>query len=161
MKEGFQQSTGSCKAYFDYNRLKQRDKETRRHWETVIGGPVSINSKISYLPNKETGLIKGNVEINSLVCKQCKVKFFGRSKVSNLNKHINATHLNKRPFSCDLCKKRFHYPYKLEQHKNTVHRGIKPYRCQDCGKKFSDKSNLTKHNKSRSCVGVPWKLLDT
>lgn len=134
------------------------DRSNRRsHWEILMGtssGPsemgkdgVIIESTVCVNTGEEGDLGGGIV-----TCEDCNISFSGRSKVSNLNKHIGASHLQKRPHVCDMCSKAFQYAYKLKKHTDSVHRGLKPFKCPDCNKFFSDRSNTTKHIRNRSCL---------
>lgn len=125
--------------------------DRRRHWEILLGssGSESNDSNIDSYQFKD--LTASSSLAEPLVCQKCKLHFYGRSKVSNLNKHVGATHLKKRPHVCAECGKAFQYAYKLGRHQDSVHKGLKPFKCPECSKLFSDRSNMTKHIRNRSC----------
>lgn len=125
----------------------------RTHWNILLGKssthPFSEVRKLEKkTPESHEDYRNGR---ESLECKSCKIKFYGRSRVSNLNKHIGAAHLNKRPFRCNKCQKEFQFQYRLQKHVDTVHLGIRPFSCNRCDQRFSDKSNRKKHVQGRSC----------
>jgi KRAB domain-containing zinc finger protein len=53
-------------------------------------------------------------------------------------------HKGERPFTCEVCKKRFLLAWHLRRHALT-HSGVKPYACDLCGKEFNQSSNLKRH----------------
>lgn len=124
----------------------------RTHWNILLGTSSTLpeRRKLDDTTRKSSEDYGRGKE--SLECKRCKIKFYGRSRVSNLNKHVGAAHLNKRPFGCSECKKEFQFHYRLQKHIDTVHLGIKPFSCKHCNQRFSDKSNMTKHVRGRSCL---------
>lgn len=135
-----------------------RDKDilqtdaTQKHWEILLGPtlPTPIEpSKSTIQPSSsKSNQLKDS---DTLMCEQCNHRFHGRSRVSNLNKHVGATHIHKRPHVCRICGKKFQYPYKLNKHKKAVHLGIKPHRCPQCKRDFGDRSNMMKHVRNKSC----------
>lgn len=129
------------------NQEAEKDKR-KRHWETVLGNSAMDQATDCFANSfQKSQSSKGD----ALVCEECNMGFFGKSKVSNHNKHFNSVHLKNFPHRCPRCPKKFQYRHKLEHHINTVHRGIKPFSCNQCGRLFSDKSNLSKHRNGRSC----------
>lgn len=147
----FQQQSGNSQLHLT-NQEKHWDRQ--RHWNVLMG--YSTSSKLwheteaAFQSGSKT-VIGSNQESKAITCQKCKLLFYGRSRVSNLNKHVGAMHLLKRPHVCEECGKAFQYLYKLNRHKESVHLGLKPYNCPDCNKQFSDRSNMTKHVKNRSC----------
>lgn len=134
--------------------VQQKIVDRKRHWNVLMGcSAVSsfMSQDDSSILVNENGFGLSIRESNALICQKCKLLFYGRSRVSNLNKHVGATHLKKRPHICEECGKAFQYAYKLSRHRDSVHRGLKPYRCPDCDKQFSDRSNMTKHVRNKSC----------
>ena len=59
--------------------------------------------------------------------------------------------LEKKPFDCDICEKRFIYKHVLANHKR-IHTGEKPYTCYICEKAFSRNDNLAKHESTHTGV---------
>ncbi|XP_052867163.1 zinc finger and SCAN domain-containing protein 31-like [Anopheles cruzii] len=75
---------------------------------------------------------------------QCSVcdKQFGR-KIDMLA-HLQATHIDERPFSCDTCAKRFKTKAHLRHH-CLVHSGSRPIKCKYCDKGFQTYSDRKVH----------------
>ena len=54
-----------------------------------------------------------------------------------------------RPFSCEMCDKRFSQKCNLVTHMR-LHTGDKPYKCEFCDKRFTQKGNLDAHIKTHT-----------
>lgn len=53
-------------------------------------------------------------------------------------------HTREKPYSCDVCPKRFADFSTYTKHKR-VHTGEKPYSCSLCSRNFSQSGNLHRH----------------
>lgn len=108
---------------------------------------------------RETGV--SNDEINKYisgpdpkdgkwVClwKDCGNTRFGRKE--NIKSHVQ-THLDDRPYKCDVCDKPFVRGHDLKRHLKT-HTGKKPFACR-CGASFARQDALTRHRQRDMCVG--------
>lgn len=73
---------------------------------------------------------------------------FGRKE--NIKSHVQ-THLDDRPYKCDVCEKEFVRGHDLKRHLKT-HTGNKPYICA-CGARFARHDALTRHRQRDMCVG--------
>ena len=97
------------------------------------------------------GQILGSVEATrtatagvdpSLYCATSDTSFEDRTAAED---HIK-TH---RPFSCEMCDKRFSQKCNLVTHMR-LHTGDKPYKCEFCDKRFTQKGNLDAHIKTHT-----------
>lgn len=73
---------------------------------------------------------------------------FGRKE--NIKSHVQ-THLDDRPYQCDVCDKLFVRGHDLKRHLKT-HTGKKPFECL-CGASFARHDALTRHRQRDMCVG--------
>ncbi|KAJ5174404.1 uncharacterized protein N7482_000281 [Penicillium canariense] len=78
-------------------------------------------------------------------CENCR---FGRKE--NIKSHVQ-THLDDRPYKCDVCDKKFVRGHDLKRHLKT-HTGKKPFACR-CGASFARQDALTRHRQRDMCVG--------
>ena len=53
-------------------------------------------------------------------------------------------HVDKKPFRCDRCGKRYRLRYKLSVHMQT-HNNKGQYKCEHCGECFTTKDYLSRH----------------
>ncbi|RXG62243.1 Zinc finger protein Xfin [Armadillidium vulgare] len=72
------------------------------------------------------------------VCIYCDYK---SNKISYLKKHMMFRHTQEKPFSCDVCHKKFGSKQNLQVH-TRIHTGEKPFKCSICFKEFNHISNL-------------------
>lgn len=94
----------------------------------------------------------------SYKCDTCEMAFAHRFSLRQhrLLKHpvgetITDNYENYRPFTCDICMKKFTQLSSLKTHKR-LHTGLKPYCCSVCGKCFPRKDTLTRHQFRHSDV---------
>lgn len=61
-------------------------------------------------------------------------------------KKYTLTHLKRRTYACEYCKRRFNESSNLIKHRR-IHTGLRPYKCQFCGRTFTQSSNRNVHKK--------------
>lgn len=99
-------------------------------------------TKEEQLKNVETmDLVPRENAKESLTCDQCGREF---AHYSSLTRHKRATHSGKRPFSCDICHRKFSIKQYLVQHELT-HRAEKPFACDCCERTFVQRRFLRRH----------------
>lgn len=98
------------------------------------------------VPNTEHGDAgsRAGRHAGRVVCEICG-RSFGRKY--DLKKHVEAVHLQLRPYECKTCGKRFGHKGTFNNHVRAVHLKLRPYRCPwpGCELAFSEKSNVDKH----------------
>lgn len=74
-----------------------------------------------------------------LECDRCSFRCYTKSQLEvHKVKH-------KKRYSCDLCPKKFSYPFQLETHVQGVHYNIRPFSCSICNKTFKTRYNYGSH----------------
>lgn len=88
-------------------------------------------------------------EDNPNKCLECGIKVFNKTALAN---HMKRVHANPdRPFSCEVCAKKFISKSELNQH-SFIHSENKPFVCEKCGKSFRSKNYLERHLKTHTGV---------
>ncbi|KAL8608618.1 hypothetical protein ACOMHN_002848 [Nucella lapillus] len=80
------------------------------------------------------------------ICSTC-----GTGFVTNvdLRRHVNSVHRKLRPYTCDVCSKRFMYSQTLRTHQK-LHSGLKSFKCDKCDKSYATKGSLTMHMRTHT-----------
>ncbi|XP_005093808.1 zinc finger protein 62 [Aplysia californica] len=117
-----------CKASFSHRLLleahKRKHSDKERDEETADYGVLEDKS--------------------GYYCKHCDKKL---TKKYRMMSHIRS-HLNQRPFECQICNKCFSCQYMLQKHKKSH---ATPFICDKCGVTFSRKFFLNMHKKKMHC----------
>jgi len=72
------------------------------------------------------------------------------SRSEHLRNHM-LSHGGRKPFKCEVCRKRFTSSSNLEIHRR-VHTGVRPYKCTLCDRAFSRSGILQNHMKVRDVM---------
>ncbi len=73
----------------------------------------------------------------------CDICNRGFSMKKTLDDH-KVVHTGERPYSCSLCQKTFSQKRTVRQHMK-IHTGLKPFSCSGCDRKFNSKPNMKRH----------------
>ena len=65
----------------------------------------------------------------------------------DLKKHVDAIHLNIKPYHCEVCGDSFAFTHHLSRHK-LIHSDARTHICPFCGKGFKQQATLYRHKKS-------------
>jgi len=76
-------------------------------------------------------------------CNFCSAAF---TTAQNLKGHVKSVHEGVKPYSCQICDRKFAYKDTLEAHMPT-HTGEAAYKCENCEKSFKQRSSLCTHRK--------------
>ena len=72
-------------------------------------------------------------------CNECGAAFYWKS---NLNRHIESVHEERKSFKCADCGKAFSHKHTLNGHIESVHEGKKPFKCNICDASFTSKMSF-------------------
>lgn len=75
-------------------------------------------------------------------CSFCNMRF---KQTGNRKKHIEETHMRRKPFSCSVCHVSFSRKHARDTHQKAVHEQLRPYSCPFCFKLYKNRSDLNKH----------------
>jgi Zinc finger, C2H2 type len=78
-------------------------------------------------------------------CTLCDMRF---KQTGNRKKHIEETHMRRKPFSCSVCHVSFSRKHARDTHQRAVHQQLRPYSCPYCLKLYKNRSDLNKHIRS-------------
>lgn len=75
-------------------------------------------------------------------CIFCDMRF---KQTGNRKKHIEETHMRRKPFTCSVCHVSFSRKHARDTHQRAVHEQLRPYSCPYCFKLYKNRSDLNKH----------------
>nr|CAD7265346.1 unnamed protein product [Timema shepardi] len=126
--------------HFDTTELESKDPLGKEGKEEFS---CSLCSKVFKMEEYLKAHIRIHTGERPYPCDQCPLAF---SRASNLWKH-KRTHVT-RPFSCQICRKRFALKYMLIAHTRKAHAPKEDvFACLDCDRTYSSLGNLSRHRK--------------
>lgn len=69
-------------------------------------------------------------------CEYCVMRF---KQTGNRKKHIEETHMRRKPFNCSICKTTFSRKHARDTHERAVHQQLRPYACPYCQKLYKNR----------------------
>ena len=82
----------------------------------------------------------------NLICPFCNKDFSGNGKLAYMQYQTHYyTHVDTKPFICDVCSRGFIRKADLDRHKIIHTDNYSPQRCTQCGAVFASEANLSKH----------------
>ena len=82
----------------------------------------------------------------NLVCSFCNKDFSGNGRQAYVQYQAHYyTHLETKPFTCNVCSRGFIRKADLDRHKIIHTDNYSPHRCAQCGAVFASEANLSKH----------------
>ncbi|XP_038071910.1 zinc finger protein 729-like [Patiria miniata] len=103
--------------------------------------PAKLAQHISVMHPKHAPPPREKHQKQSFICATCGTAF---KTMHTYQRHL-ATHVDERPYECNLCKEKFKYLTSLGNHKLQVHNIERPYSCHLCSRSFKMPSHLKDH----------------
>ena len=79
-------------------------------------------------------------------CQECREKF---TYLDSLKKHYKNTHINQKPYACDVCSRKYFTSNELKQHYKK-HETERPFECDLCEKSYKNAFSLKTHKFSHT-----------
>ena len=143
----------------------KNDSNVDANVQNAILGQISILKPVSFEKSKELWNSDGSVkqeliQMNDQKINKSNVKKATFEKESIIvpvvfekSEDLNSKNMDKRPFGCKYCEKRFTQSQAAKKHER-IHTGEKPFGCKTCDYKSNDSGNLRKHEKIHSKVKI-------
>ncbi|RZC32448.1 zinc finger protein 271-like [Asbolus verrucosus] len=75
---------------------------------------------------------------------QCIFCDYATDNIVEITQHLNTSHVEEKPYTCDICNKHFPIFKWYKEHEND-HNNLKPYQCDLCDKNFAYSRYLSVH----------------
>lgn len=116
----------------------------RSHEEMHRGGLRLFQCEVCDRMYKSEKELSAHFLTHGVLDHRCDICNKGFKKLTELKKHNQRFHFDKKPFACSNCSKSYMTSRELQAH-STVHTGELPFTCLFCSKKYRLKSTLRKH----------------
>ncbi|CAH2061733.1 unnamed protein product, partial [Iphiclides podalirius] len=133
--------TVCCRGFADASKLASH-KKTHHGKECQLCG-----KRFSSQKRFDVHLQRHAVRFNALKGRKAQTCSFCEKECSNENElslHVNKSHLQIKPYSCDMCDKQFYTEHNLASHKR-VHTFLSREKCEFCDKVFKCRKDLVVH----------------
>lgn len=118
------------------------DSASTANTDTGSAQPLGLNP--AHITSTDAALLQAPVRgaDGMYSCAFCSMRF---KQTGNRKKHIEETHMRRKPFSCSVCHVSFSRKHARDTHQKAVHEQLRPYSCPFCFKLYKNRSDLNKH----------------
>jgi KRAB domain-containing zinc finger protein len=128
------------------NRGFNGNQKFKVHLQSHTNNPRPFQCDLCPKSYPRKGQIMVHLAIHSKLVLKCDECDYSTKRKDALNVHKKRMHSNAKPFSCEICEKKFKAKAHVQVHQ-SVHTTTKNFECKICGKMFGTQSNLKQHEK--------------
>lgn len=145
-----QEEPGSNDAMFNIVYVQKSEQVSKQFVAENEGACLAHSSSEEQKSQAGSGICGAPV-LSSLISEvnEAELRDSGEFQSDLMADVLQASEMTDRPYSCNICNKKFKVRSVLTRHMKT-HTGEKPYRCNICGKSFIQRSYLHTHMNSHS-----------